>query len=370
MTTNPSKSSRILELDALRGIAASSVMLFHYTSHFNIRFGHDSAMPLRFDYGAYGVSLFFIISGFVIFMTLDRRPSVKDFALGRFFRLFPAYWAAVLLAYLVALALPDVLFSGSDLLWNLTMVQGLFDKPYIDGVYWTLQVELIFYAAMAVLLRAGLLSPGRSTTIACAWILVSLAWFAVMQMALAGPGEWVDYQWLRRHPRCKLLTALLLAQYIHLFALGLGLYDLVRGGRLRTGHLILVGLAAVHDLVWAHPTALLIDGVCLLLVCLAVLLRLRLFRLAPLAFLGTISYSLYLIHENLGYAILLWGYDVGIPPILGVAIALGVALGVASLLYRFVEQPFQELSRGWRRKPSPAATGVPGPATVLPEAHG
>src|SRR5437867_8608517 len=69
----PVGTGRIAELDGLRGIAALSVLLFHYTSKFGELYGHQNPPPLEFGYGGtLGVQLFFMISGFVIMATLDR----------------------------------------------------------------------------------------------------------------------------------------------------------------------------------------------------------------------------------------------------------------------------------------------------------
>ena len=88
-----------MELDALRGIAAFSVVLFHYTARYDSIYGHSNRLLFKFNYGHLGVNLFFIISGFVIFMTLDRTKSVIDFVVARFSRLYPAYWTALALTF-------------------------------------------------------------------------------------------------------------------------------------------------------------------------------------------------------------------------------------------------------------------------------
>ena len=63
---------RLVELDALRGIAAMAVVAYHYTTHYANQIGHLTRLRFGFPAGNYGVHLFFLISGFVIFMTLER----------------------------------------------------------------------------------------------------------------------------------------------------------------------------------------------------------------------------------------------------------------------------------------------------------
>ena len=105
MVKEGSPSARVVELDALRGIAAVAVVAYHYTTRYAEQIGHAGGLPLSIAFGNYGVQLFFLISGFVIFMTLERTRSAMDFVVSRFSRLFPAYWAAMAItAAVIAIA--------------------------------------------------------------------------------------------------------------------------------------------------------------------------------------------------------------------------------------------------------------------------
>jgi len=88
-----------------------------------------------------------IISGYVILMSIDRSRSALTFAVSRFGRLFPAFWASCAVTYgvvsLMGLALREVALR--DALLNLTMIPVSLGVGRIDGVYWTLEVELTFY---------------------------------------------------------------------------------------------------------------------------------------------------------------------------------------------------------------------------------
>ena len=64
---------RILELDALRAMAALNLVLFHFTYLYAVKFGYSSSLGFEWPYGAYGVEMFFILSGFVNSMSLLRR---------------------------------------------------------------------------------------------------------------------------------------------------------------------------------------------------------------------------------------------------------------------------------------------------------
>ncbi len=134
---------RLLELDCLRGIAATFVMFFHFTA------GQAGiAYKWIFMGGCTGVELFFIISGFVIFLTIEKTTSYKTFLIARFARLFPAYWVCVTLTSLVIISWllftkQTIIFPNvKDYLFNLTMLQSYFHVDNIDGVYWAMFEQL------------------------------------------------------------------------------------------------------------------------------------------------------------------------------------------------------------------------------------
>src|SRR5690606_36141385 len=107
VATPTSTPGRLAMLDILRGIAAMPVVLYHYTSRYAELYGGDDWPNSVVPFGHVGVHLFFIISGYVIFLTLDRLKS-RELGIGRFFlarfrRLFPVFWVAVPVTYLVTL---------------------------------------------------------------------------------------------------------------------------------------------------------------------------------------------------------------------------------------------------------------------------
>jgi peptidoglycan/LPS O-acetylase OafA/YrhL len=141
--------NRQLEIDALRGIAALMVVFFHLT--------YGAPVSFQFIWGNGGVDLFFIISGFVIFMSLNRGTSIKRFIVNRFCRLYPTYWACVTLSYiLISLYFKLVLkneelFPFAHYLANLTMFQFYLGVGDFEQPYWTMTIELIFYLIIGTL---------------------------------------------------------------------------------------------------------------------------------------------------------------------------------------------------------------------------
>lgn len=152
------KSNRLLFLDGLRGIAILLVVFFHAYSRDWLEF-----LPYRDEYdhvsiihfGSYGVQLFFIISGFVIAMTLEKCRSFWDFMYRRWLRLFPAMLVCSLLILITAplfTARPYGTPYLIDLLPGVTFIEPevyrvIFNnhQKILEGSYWTLFVEMKFY---------------------------------------------------------------------------------------------------------------------------------------------------------------------------------------------------------------------------------
>ncbi len=322
-----SGAGRLQEVDALRGVAAMAVVLFHYSTRFRELYAPTPALPWEFAHGHYGVNLFFIISGFVIFMTLDRTRRPMDFVVSRFSRLFPAYWLAIVLTFTIThwLGLPGKLVDGASALGNVIMLHGLFGVPHVDGVYWTLEVELLFYAGMFTLYRFGQLS--RTPWALCALLALRMVYHLAEQIF------GVSLSWT--------VSRLLILQFIPWFSLGVAIY-LFRSksapAERRSSLILATAALATLAVVWAWWLALL----ALLLgatVFLAASGRLPWLRNPVLLWLGAISYPLYLLHENIGWSVQLTALHAGLALPWAVLLALVISLALADASSRWVERP-------------------------------
>lgn len=336
--STPTRRPRIEGLDALRGLAATSVMLYHYTAWY----GHDGnghvppGVLVSFGQGGLGVDLFFIISGFVIFMTLENTSNMYRFVTSRFARLYPAFIACMLLTIAITHVLHYAHVYPTLIITNLTMVPGLFGYSGIDGAYWTLLYELVFYglAALAVL---GM--QWRRPELPCfVWLVI------VLVMQLIGldrlPGQ------IHTLP-VPLIPTLIVAPYANLFIIGIILY------RLHTGHrtwqtYLLLGFALAMSVgdgpqlafkALSVPLFPVIIAGFAAIVWLAVADWLPILHAAPLKFLGRISYPLYLIHGAAGYAVIRRLETDGVSANFAVATTMVLAVMLAWAVSDLVEWP-------------------------------
>jgi peptidoglycan/LPS O-acetylase OafA/YrhL len=339
---------RIRELDALRGLAAMAVVLFHYTTRFDELYGHKSRLWFDVPWGHFGVQLFFSISGFVIFMTLDRTRSLRDFAVSRASRLYPAYWAAILLTTTtVALsAMEEITRSPLEIAVNATMVQSFVNVPSVDGVYWTLSVELVFYCAMAALWKLRLL--GSIEPVLLAWM--SLKWVWRFAPSIFG----IEPSWL--------LGVLFIQDCVPFFAIGIVAYRF----RCRTADRRWIGVvigAAIVTVAACDDFAHLVVALISTTVLGAIAMRPQaLLVWRPLVWLGTVSYSMYLLHQFIGFAMLRWLETANLPTTAAIALTTGAMLALAGAVTFLVERPALRAIRKWYR---PHQSRTPSPSELL-----
>ena len=333
-------SRRLTQIDSLRGIAAVMVMLYHYVG---------------FAYGADGVTLFFVISGFVILVSLEGKATFGAFAWARFVRLYPVYWSAVGLTSLALLLAGQAeQVSGEKILVNLTMVPLIFRQfagsvgtpawyrlEDLDYSYWTLIYELFFYALAG--LSALVLRIRRPEFPCLVWLAATMIERLLHPVGL--PWD-VFGQAATRFSEC--------------FVIGVVIHEFYRDRARGLTWLLAIAAVAV-SLVDEHGGGsgkfpILVVGAGLL-VWLGSIGALRPLMLQPFPFLGRISYALYLVHQTIGDLIehALAGHGVGGG--LNLAIRCLVALGLASALTFFVERRAHQMLIGLFDR-APRARGV------------
>ncbi|SES28585.1 Peptidoglycan/LPS O-acetylase OafA/YrhL, contains acyltransferase and SGNH-hydrolase domains [Pedococcus cremeus] len=360
------RAGRLRVLDGLRLFAALSVLAFHFTARDSYAWGMSPwekfpQLSRVTQYGELGVNLFFVISGFVILMTAWGR-SVESFSISRVTRLFPAYWVSVAAtALLLIFVVPD---SGVDV-WeaiaNLTMMQDAIDIRHVDGVYWTLWVELRFYLLMGLLLVWGL-TRARVISLIVLWPLVAALVHTTDQ---------------------ALLSSLLIWNYAPYFGVGMALFLIYReGGSAFHWMLVAYNWAFIVGLTGRyHPSgpltkthyqpSLLVQitliTVCIGLVALCTTDAAQKIEWRWLTTAGALTYPLYLLHEHWGWYFISRLREFT-PAYVTLALVTGACLLMAWVVHVAVERPLAPRIKRWLQSglASVQSETAPADATSLP----
>lgn len=150
-SSHAQETTHIESLQALRGFAAVSVMLFHGTGMMWNMWGYDY-LSWSFAGGFSGVDLFFVLSGFIIYYTNRIRPTTPaEFLLKRFIRLYPVYWVVILI-----LLVEHYLFPSPNQAYKndpFLVLNAFLLVPQVQGLVhaaWTLSYEVMFYLLFAL----------------------------------------------------------------------------------------------------------------------------------------------------------------------------------------------------------------------------
>ncbi|MFI1284384.1 acyltransferase family protein [Streptomyces sp. NPDC020858] len=424
------RGARLGWLDALRGIAALIVALHHFDVLRMLPFG--GMVWRNFDMGLFGVMLFFIVSGYIIPASLERRGDVRGFWIGRIFRIYPALIAAFVLSIMM---LPPgdgsvaLLRTGDDpasLVANGLMLQDLLGVINGMNVTWTLCYEMVFYFFVTALFTRGLHRHSGPIAVALAGValvtgtavgtgllnaelgsirqlllivtplvLVGLVGVLSGNRVLTGAGALllagVGLVLVSLNSRAPAFETWMI--FATMFA-GTVVYRAQHGQLARVPALLSCGFVVVAGVLvgwlynrgealnqtwssgwkaWsiAYLAAWALFGI-------GFLLRGRRFP-KVLTWLGAISFSVYLLHIPLLRTV---EPLVGVPPqpsstlgrIVWTAIFLGVVVVVSHLMYRLVEMPMQRLGKrvhkaADRRRPrTPATTPTPPATPAEPDA--
>lgn len=336
---NERGSSRMASLDLLRLIAALSVVFFHYCFRGEVTGDLDAGYPAAAPFaifGYLGVNLFFLISGFVISWSAEGR-TWEEFAIARFVRLYPGFLVCMTLTFGVLLIARDHRFatSASTYAANLTMFAPAFGRLAMDGVYWSIMLEVVFYSWLAALMFTGAYHR-RKLVIIAVWLAISAA-----NELFIGNGA---------------LRVLFITAYSPFFIGGILAFHVVSKGPSASAILLLVLTFALscRTIVFSQSWMQAHYGVALSYTALlyanatvhaafvgAILLRSALKPSPTILMLGGLTYPLYLLHQFIGYILLN-----RLAPPLGSNAALGIVL-VGMLLasyavWRFVEVPIRK----------------------------
>lgn len=348
----PPPAGRFLPIDAMRGIAAVMVLFFHlFRSPPQVDVlaaTFPAPLQVASDFSRSGIAVFFVISGFVIaYTTRNLSSRVRDsarFALRRQVRLDPPYYA-VMAFVLVVMAMERLVpsldtqtFTAGDIALNMFYLQGITGVPAVLAVAWTLCLEVQFYLVVVLLVLACGALTRRADTMVNRDRLVRIGALTLGAVSLALPffgqtgGPWFIGTWW-------------------MFAMGMTLAWFMTGTISRTAMFVVVaimGFWCVAVTIWspiADPWGAHWFAWATMIAILVILLTGSMTRSPArvLVYLGTLSYSLYLVHLPVIDVVMAGAYKLTGDSTAG-ALAAYVGAAVMSFaaaiaVHRYVEQP-------------------------------
>jgi peptidoglycan/LPS O-acetylase OafA/YrhL len=339
--TSANPHNRLAAFDLLRLLAALAVVLFHYAFR-----GANASQTIislpAFDavarYGYLGVQLFFVISGFVIAYSAEGRSPVA-FGISRFARIYPTFLLCATITFVITILFGSPYLSASLSQWlgNLIIAAPALKQEFLDGSYWSIVYEVVFYSWVFLLLMVGTFRREYYGVIVVGWLLIS-----VVNQAFIHSG---------------LLKHLFLTDQSAFFCIGLLLYAQFRGQRDRALYLLLalsIAVAINQSLVLAEWNRAnyyveysdwIVVLACLSIVAITALAtRIRSLPLPTTLVLaaGGLTYPLYLLHQQIGYVALNRFAESGSPLMLIAITTIGM-IAFSYLVWRYFERHAQPL---------------------------
>ena len=330
-------------LDLLRFAACLSVVLYHFTFRGSTHDHFTNFSVQGFEcvtkYGYLGVALFFVISGFVISYSAEGRRPV-DFLIARFARIYPGFLLCMSITFIAILYFgePELRVTGGQWTANLVIVAPALGHPFIDGAYWSIVFEIIFYG----------------------WIFFIKLVLDFERYILEIVGIWAGISAFNLfYLNINFFTNLFITKYSGFFMAGMLVYAIfVKKLYLGLPILFIIVLPLTlfqtfdeivyHRIYYrgTHFSALIGAVICLGavgVVALAVLFPQAGTRRGFFMLVGGATYPLYLLHQNIGYIMLNRSMGHMRPEYLLITTVLILTV-VAAGIWRFAERPAQKLT--------------------------
>ncbi|MDL2402693.1 acyltransferase family protein [Rhizobium mayense] len=326
--------SQIKSIQYLRAVAAISVVFFHVSETYG----------LGFKIGASGVDIFFVISGFIMWVTTQGKlMSPRQFMSRRISRIVPIYWIATIVTAVVIIAKPLFFFDSDPSATN--FIGSLFFLPLIkdDALHpvvvqgWTLSYEMFFYLIFSISL---LLSEfNRFCFLMMALVLIVVAHsqmpfsyarvFAAPMILEFAAGVIIARLWTSsfRIP-FHIAVALMVGGFV-LLLISAWLTDLDRSLRWGVAAALLILGAVFAERERGSP------------------------ELAVMHFLGDASYSIYIWHVLTAVVVTAILLRIGVPHLALPLLVVAGSLGLSLVCYILIERPMLRLMRPSRTKTVP-----------------
>jgi peptidoglycan/LPS O-acetylase OafA/YrhL len=341
------KNREITGIDLLRFFCAFMVMASHLLS------AHYTWM----HYGGAGVEVFFIISGFIIPYSAEGSSPFK-FIRSRIVRLVPGVWICATISVIALLAADETEKTGL-LAKYIRSIAFIPMGPWVDGVYWTLFVEIAFYLLVLLLLFGNAFSriDRLATALGCVTLYYWLAYFIVRD--LPEPGHVA--QWFLKTDFLRILD-LTLVHHGAFFGLGINIWLIAKGerGRMLSGMVCALGgtMEIVHDSAEINRLSGVLLSPWIRLACVAAGVGVMAISIyvhsrkektksdtvgIGARWIGLTTYPLYLMHKPLGLAFITFFAGGSVTKLNATWLAVLLVVVIAALIARFIEPVLQNI---------------------------
>lgn len=331
------------------------VMLAHYIISFNAFSGGYGGLPKidggvfnnaslllglgipSFSYGSFGVALFFLVSGFVIPLSLKKSTSqrlgILAFVVSRIFRIWPVY----IIGFTISLLFRWISFYGSDLndgyntydvIYHLTLFRDWIGGMPLDGVAWTLEIELKFYLLSAIFAYGTVKGKQYLTIIAIIGALAGYYYDVQIPIYFIFPQ-----------------SILYCFQFIVFMTIGTNLYLLYDGIIGKQKAILWIGLS-LASFIYVCPADAKVGYLFAFLVFLACYIGRDSFNGGRItSFFAKISYPMYVVHALFGYVTMWYMINYGITSYIALLIQVLITISISYLMHLYVEIPSQKYGK-------------------------
>lgn len=318
------KKDRILMIDIIRAVSAILVILYHYTTRYDQSIGHIKPYAIEVPWGHMAVSSFFLLSGFLVIMHIKDDETIFSFAYKRVIRLYPSYLISICITTMICMMLlPERVLSIKEIIVNFSMFQNFVGVNSVDGAYWTLSLELLFYSIIALLIYIK--QTHNIVKISFVWSTLSI----IINI--------LDIE----NKFMSIVSVILITNYAQTFIIGIMMYRLYINNKQFLPHFIILICIINHYICHGLEYTLFLIGLVGIFYAISYKVAFLQVKYVPafIKFIARISYPLYLTHQYIGFGIIRTMELNGLTSEFYIIIPIGITILLSYVINKFVEIP-------------------------------
>lgn len=313
------------QIESLRAIAIFMIIIYHYLFRFNELFGIsmiNNTLGIGY-WGRIGVGIFFILSGCFIIPESTMNFNLMEYYKKKIIRLYPPYIICISITFILMhiFKLPGRKSSILDYILNLFLINGFIGTDYVDGAYWYLTYIIVFIAIMGIIIKLNLHKKN---------------WFFILWFVVGTILNIYCKNNLNVGKIMKLALLLIGGSYFPCIIIGITLKKMTNKKNKFSLEISILIVSLITILLLRSYIEFISSIVSCGVIYLSLNRKLRFLEINLLSYIGGISYELYLLHQNIGYIILL-GYinNLGSPNILLYSVIILIVILLSILINKY-----------------------------------